>query len=111
MENREEVERICRAAVHTHNELVNARSNEQNLRRLYDYQIAGIRELERQAREYAGQIFRLGYHDIGHARTVLGRDQANSTAAPDAAGNQEQAGRERVLSGSGSGAVQGADKV
>lgn len=74
MENRPEVERICTEALRVSSELEVARSNEQNLRRLYDYQVAGVRELLRQAEVYVRQIRALGYHDIGHARTVLSRE-------------------------------------
>lgn len=78
MENREEIERITRAAVHNRNEIVNAQSNEQNLRRLYDYQVAGVRELLRQGEEYARQIRAHGFHDIGHARTALAREPVDN---------------------------------
>jgi hypothetical protein len=74
MENREEVERICHEAVQNYNGLVHARSYEQDLRLLLDIQVQGVQFLERQAEEYNRQIRALGFHDIGHARTILQRE-------------------------------------
>jgi hypothetical protein len=74
MENRSEVERICSLALFTHNEIVNMRANIENLRRLTELQEGRLRLFERYREQYAREIRQLGYHDIGHARTVLARE-------------------------------------
>jgi len=74
VENRSEVERICSLALFTHNEIVNMRANVENLRHLIEVQEGRLRLFEQYQAQYAQEIRQLGYHDIGHARTVLSRE-------------------------------------
>lgn len=74
MENRTEIEEICREGMEIHNQIVNARSNIQNLLQLLSHHQQDLAALNQRWDVCTTQVRNHKFHDIGHARTALTKE-------------------------------------